>query len=862
MTAEQRAEAKDVLLSGIRVIEVGDELTAYAGRLLAGMGADVVVVEPPGGSPTRGYGPFYQDQAGPERSLFWWHYGLGKRSVVLDLESERGQADFARLAASADVVLESTPRGTLDDLPGSVVRARVTAFGDDGPWAGYRGSDLIHLALGGPMVNCGYDPEPDGRYDTPPIAPQMWHAYHIAGEQVCMNIIAALIDRERHGRVQSLHCAVHDAVSKNTELDLMNWIYRAARFYRQTCRHAAERVTPLPSIGATKDGRWVMALARGRSRALIDFLDQYDAAADLGDEAPEAGGAGTRSRGEAAAHILEVSQRLIRRFHFDGAPWREAQEAGQLWAPLRKPHENALDDHWRERGSFQSVAHPEHDAEFTYTASKWVSNETAWKAGPRAPLIGEHTEEILNALPDAVPAAQAPARHAVQDAPGIGEYPLAGVRILDFTWWLASGGAPRYLSALGAEDIKVEWHENLDLRMGMAQYGIGGREARASATAPLRQDLSTINLSGQFNDFHAGQRGISLNLRHPEGLALAKRLVEISDIVAEGFSPGVMERWGLGYEVMREIKPDIIYLSQSGMGQVGIYGRYRTVGPIAASMAGVSEMSGLPEPYAPAGWGYSYLDWFGAYNLANAMMAALWYRDRTGKGQWIDSSQVDAGIYLNGTAVLDWSANGREWQRYGNRSPYKPAAPHGAYRCRDDLGNANPLDDSNDRWIAIACFTDAEWQALVEEAGSPEWTRDPKFATLADRLANQDELDQHIESWTRQHDRYDLMHRLQARGIPAGVCQDAQDRYERDPQLAHLNWLTEVDHTEMGTWPTREVPVKWNRTPPTMRGVTNRGAPCYGEDNRYVYGELLGLGSREIDRLAEEGIIAEGLTSV
>ena len=633
---------KETLLDGIRIVEVGDELTAYAGRLLAGMGADVIVVEPPGGSAARGYGPFYEDEAGPERSLFWWHYNLGKRSVVLDLDSEAGRADFQRLATSADAVLESTPRGTLDDLPQSAIRARVTAFGDDGPWSDYRGSDLIHLALGGPMMNCGYDPRPDGIYDTPPIAPQMWHAYHIAGEQVCMNIIAALIDRDRNGRVQSLHCAVHDAVSKNTELDLMNWVYRAARFYRQTCRHAAERVTPLPSIGATKDGRWVMALARGRSQALIDFLEQYDATADLGDEPPETGGAGTRSRGEAAAHILEVSHRLVRRFHFDEAPWHEAQEAGQLWAPLRKPHENALDDHWWERGSFQRVAHPEHDAEFVYTASKWVSSETEWKAGPRAPLIGEHTEEVLNALPEAAPAPQAPPSHAVQDAPAISEYPLAGIRILDFTWWLASGGAPRYLSALGAEDIKVEWHQNLDLRMGMAQYGIGGHEARTAATAPLQQDLSTINLSGQFNDFHAGQLGVSLNLRHPEGLALAKRLVEISDIVAEGFSPGVMERWGLGYEVMREIKPDIIYLSQSGMGQVGIYGRYRTVGPIAASMAGVSEMSGLPEPYAPAGWGYSYLDWFGAYNLANAMMAALWYRQRTGKGQWIDSSQVDA----------------------------------------------------------------------------------------------------------------------------------------------------------------------------------------------------------------------------
>ena len=869
--SDNESEPTEALLDGVRVIEIGDENVAYSGRLFAGLGADVIKIEPPEGCPTRAIGPFYEDQPGPERSLFWWHYGLGKRSVALDLASSDSLRDFERLLGSADTLLDGTPNGmwsdiglpleTIRDRFPSLIVARMTPFGDDGPWVDYKASDLIHLALGGPMMNCGYDPQPDGTYDLPPIAPQMWHAYHIAGEQLCMNAIAALIDRRRSGRAQLLTCAVHDAVSKNTELDLMSWVYRAATFYRQTCRHAAEQITLVPSIGPTKDGRWVMALGRARSTQLIDFLKQYDMVADLEQEPPESGGANRRPRGEAAAHLGEVVQRLVRKFRFADVPWREAQEHGQLWAPLRKPHENAEDPHWWERGSFARVAHPEHDAEFVYTTSKWVSSETAWRVGPRAPLLGEHTEAVLADLPDAPSpngVTASPPSHATSDGARSRwgtPFPLDGVRILDFTWWLASGGAPRYLSALGAEDIKVEWHQNLDLRVGMAQYGVGGHEARAAATAPLPADLSTINRSGQFNDFHAGHRGLSLNLRRPEGLEIAKRLVAVSDIVAEGFSPGVMERWGLGYDVMREIKPDIIYLSQSGMGQVGVYGRYRTVGPIAASMAGISEMSGLPEPYAPAGWGYSYLDWFGAYNLATAMMAALWYRERTGKGQWIDSSQVDAGIYLNGTAVLDWSANGRVWRRYGNRSPYKPAAPHGAYRCRAD-------DLSADRWIAIACFTDSEWRALCNLMGSPDWTSQPQFASLADRLAHQDQLDARLEAWTQTQERWDLMERLQAVGVPAGVCQDAQDRYERDPQLQHLRWLTEVEHSEMGAWPVREVPVKWDQTPPFMGGQIDRGAPCYGEDNHYVLGELLGLSSSEIARLASNGIIAEGLTSV
>ena len=902
------------LLDGVRVVEIGDEVSAYAGKLLAGLGADLIKVEPPEGCSTRNIGPFYEDQPGPERSLFWWHYSVGKRSVTLDLTTSERRATLLKLLGTADLFLDARPKSDIDEHgPGEdavrevnpdIVIARMSPFGDSGPWADYRGSDLVHLALGGPMMNCGYDPTPDGTYDTPPIAPQIWQAYHIAGELTCMNAIAALIDRGRSGRAQTLHTAVHDAVAKNTELDLMSWVYRRARFFRQTCRHAMEQVSPLPMIGPTKDGRWVMALPRGRSQSLIDFLDSYGMSADLKDMPPESGSANTRSRGETAAHLQEVTQRLIRKFRFADVPWREAQDLGQLWAPLRKPHENVLDPHWWERGSFAMVAHPEHQvdgkpAEFVYTSSKWVSSETSWRVGPRAPLLGEHNGEIdaeLASAPSSLPvdgnltkaeggsgsgeAAQTPPsafgispryaggeRSEAASPRGASEgalsrwgtpFPLEGVRILDFTWWLASGGAPRFLSALGAEDIKVEWHQHMDLRVGMAQFPQGGKAARGELginDPPLPADNSTINRSGQFNDFHAGHRGLSLNLRDPRGLDIAKQLVAVSDIVAEGFSPGVMERWGLGYEVMKEVKPDIIYLSQSGMGQVGVYGRYRTVGPIAASFGAISELSGLPEPYAPAGWGYSYLDWFGAYNLANAMMAALYYRDRTGKGQWIDSSQVDAGIYLNGPSVLEWSANGTIWQRYGNRSPYKPAAPHGAYKCRDDI-------ESNDRWIAIACFDEADWQSLRRVMGDPEWAGSDCFTTLADRLANQDELDERITEWTSQHDRWELMERLQQAGVAAGVCQDAQDRLEVDPQLAHLNWLTEVEHSEMGPWPTKEIPVKWSETPPFMGGSIDRGAPCYGEDNHYVLGELLGMSSLEISRLADDGVIAEGLVSL
>jgi len=299
----------------------------------------------------------------------------------------------------------------------------------------------------------------------------------------------------------------------------------------------------------------------------------------------------------------------------------------------------------------------------------------------------------------------------------------------------------------------------------------------------------------------------------------------------------------MGYAALKEIKPDIIYVQQSGMGAQGTYGRFRTVGPIANAFAGLSDMSGLPEPAMPAGWGYSYLDWMGAYSFALAMLRALFHRNRTGEGQWIDASQTEVGLFINGPAILDWSANERIWTRFGNRSPYKPAAPHGAYPCAGD-----------DRWIAIACFTEAEWNSFVKVAAHPEWATDSRFATLAARLAHQDALDAQVRDWTKSRDAYQTMLDLQQAGVPAGVCQTAGDRCDRDPQLKSLEWLTEVTGTKIGRWPLAEVPIKLSESPAYIGGRIDRGAPCYGEDNEYVFGELLGMSTSEIKALADDGV--------
>jgi crotonobetainyl-CoA:carnitine CoA-transferase CaiB-like acyl-CoA transferase len=845
--------------AGLRVIEFGDESGEHCGLLLAGLGAEVIKIEPAVGATSRHIGPFCGDTPNQEQSLHFWHYNRNKKSVVLP--KDNGRDKLLALISGADVLLDSSC-GALQTLVGldrqqllkqfpHLVLARLTPFGDTGPWKDFKGCDLVHLALGGVMMNCGYDPDPSGRYDLPPIAPQLWHAYHIAGEHLMVGIAAALVYAQNTGRGQDVSCAIHEAVAKTTEVDLMSWVMRRAPIYRQTARHATEHPSRVPAMAYTKDGRWIMTwgVSARDEASLIPFLKRWDMAADL--QGPESNVdlkaraiPGTVKIDERTSHKLEVIQRFVGAHTYDKVPWKEAQAAGLLWVPVRKPHENAQDAHWLTRGSFADVAHPELGRSFRYAVSKWRSSAGAWQAGTRAPLLGEHTGAVLGeGQRTSALTGKGRQPHQAQKLSARGKpFPLQGIRILDFSWFLASAGGTRYAAALGAECLKVEWHENPDTRLA-AMAPVGGREARATATAPIK-GVSDPDMGGQFNNKNAGKRGLSLNIRHPEGLEIAKRLVAMCDVVAEGFSPGVLERLGLGYEVMKSIRPDIIYVQQSGMGGTGTYGRFRTVGPVAASFAGTTDMAGLPEPGLPSGWGYSYLDWIGAYGFALAIMSAIFHRDRTGEGQCIDSSQCEGGMFLTGPAVLDWSANGRTWKRIGNRSPYKPAAPHGAYRCSGE-----------DRWIAIACFTEEEWIALIEVAGLQALREDPRFSVLAERLRHQEELEQAVTTWTLNQDAFACMLALQAARVPAGVCQTASDRCDTDPQLQSLEWLTEVTGSKIGRWPVIEVPAKLEETPAYAGGPIDRGAPCYGEDNHYILRELLGYSDAGIDRLEGEKII-------
>ena len=427
------------------------------------------------------------------------------------------------------------------------------------------------------------------------------------------------------------------------------------------------------------------------------------------------------------------------------------------------------------------------------------------------------------------------------------ERPLAGVRVLDFTWVRAGPWGTRWLALLGAEVIKVEWP---DPALGT----FTGRLPSSRAGATPEGVTPGINSSGHFSDQNAHKLSVTINTRSERGLEVVRRLVAVSDVVIENFSTGVLDRWGLSYEQMAGLRSDIIYVSMAGLGHTGPDAAYTTVGPSVQALSGLTFLSGLPDK-PPAGWGWSYMDDTGGMYGAMSVLTALHHRNRTGEGQHVDLSQVAAGMTLTGAALLDVSVNGRGSRRPGyppgNRSvwPGTPvlnnyrgpiAAPHNAYRT---------LGGGYNDWCVLVCRSDEEWQSLGEVMGSPGWAEDERFATLEERLEHQEELDHRIQRWTLTLDKYELTARCQAAGVLAMPVQSSEGRVEHDPQLRHREAYTPVDHPVIGTFPLQQAPWRLSRTPTPVE----RAGPLAGQDNVAVLMDLLGVAPEELRAGYEDG---------
>ena len=407
---------------------------------------------------------------------------------------------------------------------------------------------------------------------------------------------------------------------------------------------------------------------------------------------------------------------------------------------------------------------------------------------------------------------------------------LAGIRICDFTGQLAGAGATKILAQLGAEVIRIED----PVRQGRWDILRG--------TQPFVGEHRGIEAGGSFNNHNAGKLGITLNLRDDRAKDLLRELVAASDAVTENFAAGVMERLGFGYEALRAIKPDIVYVSNCGFGADGPYASFRSWGPIAQAVSGLTFQSGLPD-LPPAGWGYSFMDHTGAYYMAMAILMALYHRRRTGEGQWVDLACIEAAGTLHGPASLDFTVNDRPARRDGmpnsNRCQSPAMAPHGIWAC-----------DGDDEWVAIAVRNDDDWQRLAAALSEP-WAADGRWARLAGRLAHEGELERRIGEWAAPRDKHEAAELLVAAGVPAAPVLRPSERIDGDPRTSDWGMWVTVPHGEVGDTRVEGLPVRLSETD----WAIGRAAPCLGEDNQYVLGEVLGHSATEIAQLEADGVI-------
>ncbi|HUN60308.1 MAG TPA: CaiB/BaiF CoA-transferase family protein [Candidatus Binataceae bacterium] len=392
-------------LEGITVLEVGDERGEFAAMLLGSLGAQVIKLEGPEGSASRQFGPFTTADHHPEHSLHFARYNLGKQSVSIGASGARANDVIRRLAATADVILDSGDAAEvakrlefhheLQIVNPRLVICTLTPCGLDGPFRDLKMTDLTHLALGGVMMSCGYDPNKEGVYDTPPIAPGMWQAYHIAGEHAVIAILGVLNARELTGEGDVIDVSIHEAVSTCTEVAMPTYIYAKAIVNRQTGRHAAETRTR-PWLRRTKDGRYVKAFlfwSGHERRTIATMLTEAGVEHDLDSEAYRE--LVKNAPSEAARHFNAMVDKLAASLTAEEL-YHRAQAKGLLWASVRYPEENLGDPHFQARGSFAPINHPELGRDLYYPVSVATDGrDRAINIAGRAPQLGEHTREVL-----------------------------------------------------------------------------------------------------------------------------------------------------------------------------------------------------------------------------------------------------------------------------------------------------------------------------------------------------------------------------------------------------------------------------------------------------------------------------------
>ena len=831
------------LLGHIRVLDLSDGGALICGQILADLGADVIQIEPPGGAGARRLGPFVGGASGalaagasgalaggaadPERSLFWWAYARGKRGLVLDLDTEAGRLELRELAQGADVLIESAAPGELarrglgpEDLAAlnpALVVVSITPFGQDGPRAHQPATDLTVLAAAGPLALTG-------DADRAPVRVVVPQAFLHAGAEAAVGALVALHERAASGLGQHVDVSAQQAATIATQAHLLATLVGASPSTRVAGGLQAGRLRVEFSYPA-KDGfvsithlfgstigpatrrlmEWVHACGfcdeATRDKDWIAYTELLTGGQEPIDEFERV------KRAIAACTASKTKEELL----------QAALDRALLMAPSRTLAEVVESEQLAARGYMtplegadgNSVRHPGPFARFQAAPIRYRR---------RAPRLDEHAAEIraerrrpeVQPVPRTEPEPNAAARR-----------PLEGVKVLDFMWALAGPLSTRALADHGATVIRIESSGRLDVCRTLQPF-LGGKVGAENAAV--------------FHTANVGKRMLTLDPSKPEGRQAVLDLVRWADVVCESFTPGVMRKLGLDYEVLCREKPDLIMLSTCLMGQTGPLAGFAGYGNLAAAMTGFYELTGWPDR-PPAGPFGAYTDYIAPRFNAAAILGALEHRRLTGEGQHIDLSQAEAALHFLAPAILDYTVNGVVATRDGNRD--RELAPHGVYPCAGE-----------DRWVAIAARDDRDWRALCEALGAPALASDPRWASAAARLAGQAELDAQLAGLTARLEMDEIERRLHAAGVPASGVYNSPE-LASDPQLAHHGHFVTVPHPAHGEALVEAPRFRLSRTPGQVPGP----APSFGDSTQWVLETVLGYDDERIAELAIAGAL-------
>lgn len=807
------------MLSPYRVLDLTDERGEIAGMVLGDLGADVIKVEPPGGSPARRCAPLLPDGPKAERSLQFFAYNRNKRSIALDPERATDREVLLGLAAGADFVLESAPGGPLaaaglgfEELRAAnprVVHVQVTPFGSDGPRAHWAAGDLVIAALGGPVAVQGVRERPPVRVSVP----QVWRH---AGVEAAVAALVAHARMRKTGEAQLVDVSAQCAMTWT----LLNAMDAAAiqghDFERSGSRLQLGLVT-LPIVFPCADGHVVAVPLGGTVRSLVDWMIEDGVV----DEAWREEDWSTYDRrfqlGEAVGHDFEDVVRAVAGL-LQKHPKEELMERGLACGVTLAPVNTVADvvrfAHLEARGFWAETTLPNGRPVRAPGRFAHPSRRELELRGP-APLLDEHGEALRREL------ATAPRRAPDPGPAEPGDLPFAGLRVADFSWIGVGPITARYLADHGATVVRVESEARPDNLRG---------------AGPFKDGTPGLNRSQFFGDFNTSKLGLRLELKNPAAQALARRLIAWADVYIESFTPGTVDRLDLGYTRARELNASLVMVSTCLMGQTGPAAPFAGYGYHAGAVAGFYEVTGWPD-LPPDGPWVAYTDTIAPRFVAATLMAAIDHRRRTGEGQHIDGAQLEMGLQFLAPEILEYQVSGEIATRRGNRA--RDAAPQGVYACAGE-----------DRWCAIAVESDAQWRALVALLGDPAWAGDPALDEVAGRQVHHDAIDAGIEAWTSRRDVAAAVEALQRAGVPAGAVQRSSDLLV-DPQYAHRGFYRYLEHGEMGRIPYAGHQFRIRGYPSGPRSA----APLLGEHAQAVLHDLLGMTDDEIAEAVASGAL-------